>query len=307
MDLLELNGYQLRGLARNNLILGKNGCGKSRLLEFTEQALRDRDNIGALRYLSPERGGVLIYEAGIDQELTNNPNWLYNSRRQNQTHNFRQQSAAQFRRLELLILRDIEQNPASRQNPKITFESTIARINTLLDRVSITRNEASFAIIDRASSQPVQPGEISSGESELISLGIECLVFERECKKRKLNIILIDEPDVHLHPDLQARFAKFIENLTFPEQTHILIATHSTALLAAVSGDDQTRLAFMRSGETDITFSPLTETYKKVLPVFGAHPLSNVFNQAPVLLLEGEDDERVWQQAVRSARGRIKI
>src|SRR5690606_25385247 len=42
-------------------------------------------------------------------------------------------------------------------------------------------------------------------------------------------------------------------------------------------------------------------------PVFGAHPLSNAFNQAPVLLVEGDDDERIWQQAVRSANGRLKV
>jgi energy-coupling factor transporter ATP-binding protein EcfA2 len=307
MDLLDLNGYNLRGLARKNLILGKNGCGKSHLLKRVEQALLGRNEMGAVRYLSPERGGVLQYEAGIEQNLTNDPNWLAGTRRQNQAHQFRQQSAAQFRRLELLILRDIEQNPASRKDYTITFDRTVDRINKLLDRVLITRGDRSFAITDRASGGPVQPEAISSGESELISLGIECLVFEKECQPDKSNLLLIDEPDVHLHPDLQARFAKFIEELLSSGPASVLIATHSTALLGAMSEDDQTRVAFMRFGDMDIAFSPTTDTHKKVLPVFGAHPLSNVFNQAPVLLVEGEDDERVWQQAVRSAKGRIKV
>ena len=35
--------------------------------------------------------------------------------------------------------------------------------------------------------------------------------------------------------------------------------------------------------------------------------MSNIFNEAPVLLLEGEDDERIWQQAVRTSRGSIKV
>jgi len=153
----------------------------------------------------------------------------------------------------------------------------------------------------------VQPQDISSGESELISLGIECLVFERECVPNASNFLLIDEPDVHLHPDLQARFARFIEELASAGKFSLLIATHSTALLGAMSEDSQTRLAFMRFGETEITFSPVGDAHRKVLPVFGAHPLSNVFNQAPVLLVEAEDDERIWQQAVRSARGAIKV
>jgi len=35
--------------------------------------------------------------------------------------------------------------------------------------------------------------------------------------------------------------------------------------------------------------------------------LSNIFNEAPVLIVEGEDDERIWQQAVRTSRGGIKV
>jgi hypothetical protein len=41
--------------------------------------------------------------------------------------------------------------------------------------------------------------------------------------------------------------------------------------------------------------------------VFGAHPLSNIFNEAPALLVEGEDDELIFQQAVRSSKGRIQV
>lgn len=300
-------GHFLRGLDRKNILLGKNGCGKSRLLKVTETSLRNRPNIGALRYLSPERGGLLQYQAGIEENLASNVGWLADSRRQNQASQFRQQSASQFRRLEILILREIEQTPSLRANQEVTFDKTVAKVNTLLDRVYIERADPSFRIRNKADGAPVTPDAISSGESELISLGIECLVFEKECQQNKYNLLMIDEPDVHLHPDLQARFARFIENLVSAGNFSLLIATHSTAFLGAMSEDSSTRLAFMRSGDTDIAFSSITDVQKKVLPVFGAHPLSNVFNQAPVLLVEGEDDERIWQQAVRSSRGRIKI
>jgi hypothetical protein len=44
-----------------------------------------------------------------------------------------------------------------------------------------------------------------------------------------------------------------------------------------------------------------------VIPVFGAHPLTNVFNSMPILLVEGEDDVRIWQHAVRSSNGRLRL
>lgn len=307
MDLLAQNGYDLRDLGAKNLILGKNGCGKSRLLKLVEQALRSHENVGAIRYLSPERAGLLQYEAGIEQNLTANSTWLADTRRMNQASQFRQQSAAQFRRLELLTLREIEQTPTLRQDPSQTFDKTVARINTLLDRVYLTRGDPSFVILDRETNGPVTAQDVSSGESELISLGIECLVFARECAAGRLNVLLIDEPDVHLHPDLQARFARFLEDLVDDTDFMLIGATHSTAFLGALRDDDDTRLALMKPRETDLTFVPIGDSHRKVLPVFGAHPLSNVFNQAPVLLVEGEDDERIWQQAVRSSSGTLKV
>ena len=307
MDFTGLSGYTLRGIDRKNIVLGKNGCGKSRLLKQSESGLRGRSEIGSLRYLSPERGGLLQYEANIEQNITANVSWLADTRRHNQAGQFRQQSAAQFRRLELLILREIERDPRLRADPAVTFDRTVSRINDLLDRVYLKRGDPSFVIHDRQTDFSVAPTEISSGESELISLGIECLVFEKESVPGKTNLLLMDEPDVHLHPDLQARFARFIDGLVASGQVSVLIATHSTALLGAMSEDEHCRLAFMRYGDTDINFTPATGPLRRVLPVFGAHPLSNVFNQAPVLLVEGDDDERIWQQAVRSANGSLKI
>lgn len=46
------------------MILGKNGCGKSTLLKAIENQSSGA-NIGKKKYVTPERGGALIYEAGI--------------------------------------------------------------------------------------------------------------------------------------------------------------------------------------------------------------------------------------------------
>ena len=87
----------------------------------------------------------------------------------------------------------------------------------------------------------------------------------------------------------------------------LVLATHSTALLSALAKQGNARVAFMRRGNRSLTFKPVSDIDRAILPIFGAHPLSNVFNEAPILLIEGEDDERIWQQAVRSAAGRIRV
>ena len=305
MDIENVDSFTLRNIAPVNVVLGKNGSGKSYLLRQLEQTLRGRPEYGLVRYLSPERGGLLQYQAGIEQNVANDVNWLANSRRYNQASQFREQSAALFRRLETFILRDIEKKPNLRADPKVTFDTTVGRINSLLERVRIQRSDPAFQIVELRSENTVQPQQISSGESELISLSIECLMFQRECRADKQNLLLFDEPDVHLHPDLQARFAHFLLDEFDPETCTIIIATHSTSLLSALSHNSDTHVAFMHCGDSEITFSPISDVHRRVLPVFGAHPLSNVFNETPVLLVEGDDDERVWQQAIRSSHGRI--
>jgi len=308
MDLLDYNGVYLRGLGRKNVILGKNGCGKSYLLRLVESVARTHSDIGALKYLSPERGGTLQYNPSIENQIISSMSHLSDTRRQNQASQFREQSAAQFRTLEITTLRQIEKDPQIRADATITFDTTVEKINGLLDRVKLVRSASSFEIQDRANGKRIEPGQLSSGESELISLGIECLVFVSECQPDKTNLLLMDEPDVHLHPDLQARLAEFIHELTSAGNLTLVIATHSTALLGALSDDfEHTYLAFMKQENLELTFEHPSAAHRKILPVFGAHPLSSVFNQKPALLVEGEDDERIWQQVVRSSDGRIMV
>jgi len=306
MDILDINGYTLRNLNKINIVLGKNGCGKSTMLRLVVQGLLGQSQVyGKTKYITPERGGSLIYEAGIEQALTNDINWLSGQRRGNQTSNFRQQSVAQYKKLEILVLREIENEKRDDKNYK--FDLYVNKINSLLDNIEIKRHDAAFKIYRKGTEDELNASSISSGESELISLGIECLIFSRECIINKENILFLDEPDVHLHPDLQVRLMHFLKDLVSKNNFKVLIATHSTAILGALEFYNDTSLAFLTFNQKEIDFKIISEIYRKVLPVFGAHPLSNIFNEAPILLVEGDDDERIWQQAVRSSGGKIKI
>jgi predicted ATP-binding protein involved in virulence len=60
VDLSGLDGLEMRGLGKLNVILGKNGCGKSHILKAADAALRSRPEIGSVRYITPERAGLLI-------------------------------------------------------------------------------------------------------------------------------------------------------------------------------------------------------------------------------------------------------
>lgn len=305
---ISIGGFQLTGLASKNVILGRNGSGKSFLLKQLDQLPQNNGGYGKIRYISPERGGLLVYDPNIENNITNDVNWMTGTRRQNQAGQFRQQSASLFRRLELMVLREIEAEAQKAGYKPRSFATTIDGLNVLLDRVRLERDTVkAFKIVDRATGQEVSAQEISSGETELISLGIEIASFVREATADAHNLLLVDEPDVHLHPDLQDRLARFAISILQDQPVTLILATHSTPLLAALAENPETRVAFKRSGISDLTFKPVSDVDRAILPIFGAHPLSNVYNQSPVLLVEGEDDERIWQQAVRSGGGRIRL
>lgn len=307
MDIVDAGGFSLRNLSKISFLLGKNGCGKSTLLKEVETATSGREGFGVTKYITPERGGHLQYEAGVEHQMASNTKWMPSTRRVNQFNQFRQQSVAQYRKLETLVLRELEKSAELRQDLDYTFDTYVNEINSLLDNIQIRRHESTFQIIKGGTDNEINATKISSGEAELISLGIECLVFEKECAAGQENILFLDSPDVHLHPDLQVRVMAFLRRLVDRSSFRVILATHSTAILGSLLNYESQAITFMLPGQVDLAFHPISSIYRKILPIFGAHPLSNLFSAAPILLVDGEDDKRVWQQVVRSSHGRISV
>ncbi|HDX8438605.1 TPA: AAA family ATPase [Aeromonas dhakensis] len=294
-----MNFQEVINAARFTVIFGKNGAGKSTLLRSFSS-----NNLNA-KYISPERGGTLRYDPNVDYNIASSDRWLDDSRRQNRFEQFRQQSASQFRSLEVLILREIEKDSAKRTDLNYTFDHTLDSINALLPVIKLVRSDRGFSVQTKAGS-PLTEENLSSGESELIALAIEVLVFSRSEKNEK--ILLLDEPDVHLHPDLQQKFISFVEKVACDKDFKVVIATHSTAIIGAFSAMSDLHIVPVVAGKMS-DFSPFKKSAvsSQILPIFGAHPLSSIFNKSPVVLVEGEDDKRVIEQVVRSSNGRVVL
>lgn len=307
MEAIEADEYKLRDYGRINIIFGKNGSGKSTLLKKLEGYLRSNSNYGNVKYITPERGGILTYNPNIELNISDNPQWLPDTRRKNRLENFREQSVAQLRNLELLFLRELENRPELRQDINYKFLTYFNKINSLLDNIELRQHGSSFKIYQRLSDQEIGPESISSGEAELISLGIECLVFDKECNIGKTNILFLDEPDVHIHPDLQAKLMHFLKELVDTEKFIVVIATHSTAILGALENYEHVNFEFMKKGQKSFAFKKVLKEYKSIIPIFGAHPLSNIYCSMPIFLVEGEDDVWIWQKAIRTSEGLLKI
>ncbi len=179
--------------------------------------------------------------------------------------------------------------------------------------MTLNRSDLSgFDLKHKSNDLPATAQELSSGESELVSLGTEILGFAYLCKTPKYssedNWLLLDEPDVHLHPDLQYRLMKLLVDCVTNTNAKVAVATHSTTILASlVTFSDDLRIGFKQLDSKELVFQSAGRVWKDILPIFGAHPLSNIFNERPPLIVEGEDDQRIWQTAVRHSEGRVSV
>jgi hypothetical protein len=137
-------------------------------------------------------------------------------------------------------------------------------------------------------------------------LAIEILVFARKTGVDKT--LLLDEPDVHLHPDLQQKLVTFIEDLAKTHNFNVVIATHSTAIIGAFSERADLQIIPITNRNQSI-FEGFNRDgiSREIVPIFGSHPLSSQFSKFPILLVEGDDDKRVFDQAIRTSEGRFKF
>ncbi len=217
-----------------------------------------------------------------------------------------------FREAETLYLRRLANNLEIRMDSTRNFETDrLSKINQLLTNISIEMGNTDFEFRSLADGQIISPNDISSGESEAVSLAAEIIYFFDTIDPAKFNLLLLDEPDVHLHPDLQARLGKLIitmldEMKSDASNISVCLSTHSSPLVCSLADSQYVSIGTKSFAVDTVELKPAGAELRKAAPFFG-HPLSLSLSEDAALIMEGEDDERVWQQAARSSQGRIKV
>lgn len=313
MDRNELNvtGAKATNIGNLNVLLGRNGSGKSRFLRKLDESFSDNSDVN-VRYISPERAGVFQRDGAVLTNMEQNKSWLERVRRKNQADKFKAASAQLLRDVETAYLRSLQDKPEIRLDSSKNFRTDrLERINALMPNLRIEQEDSDF-VFRSLSGEVIAPDQISSGESESVSLAAEIMYFFETLKSDKFNLLLLDEPDVHMHPDLQARLVYFmiqcLEDLVEDHRNRvaILIATHSTPFVSSLVSSHFARIGTKKFEDDLVQFKPIDDNIKKAAPFFG-HPLSLSLSNDVILILEGEDDERVWQQASRSSNSRINV
>lgn len=309
---IENNQAKISGLefGKIHFLFGRNGIGKSRILRELDLLGKSGSESGVVTtYIAPERGGEhsMWNQVGAYDD---NPDALADTLRQNQVPKFRQISYSHFDELRNVVRKKREECGEGCK----TFKEVIENINLFLDNVELKENDKSgFIVVKKGDTNPENDikKHLSSGEKEMISLMIEISLFVETLSESKSNYLLLDEPDVHLHPDAESRLMMYLSNqlanIPAGVKAVVVAATHSTDLFAKLSIEKYKILYLDSISRRDFAFEFVNNKKSGFLLSIGSHPLLLTLEKRPILLVEGEDDRRLWDSVIRGLEGKLSL
>ena len=109
------------------------------------------------------------------------------------------------------------------------------------------------------------------------------------------SLLLIEEPEMHLHPDAVHKFLSLVEKISREDHKQILITTHSPVLLDAISFD-KISTVLKESGKTTVEQLKGKQAVERMLFRAGIPKSWLLLSEMPLFLLivEGRDDNKIW-------------
>ncbi len=277
------------------IFMGKNGSGKSILL----RAWRDQSP-DDVHYIVPERTGNIEFQPNyMEQEFDGT------RRRSFSTGNFVEEYR---RRIAARVQTYFMKRGNFRGNGAVPAKP--GDLEELIDllvpdfRLALQAGQPPYVLTRRTTDEVItQIQQLSSGEAQLVTLALDILTIAAiwEIEARGSRIMLVDEPDSHIHPDLQARFAEFLVEVADRFNVQFLVASHSTSLMSALGmfGGDRASVIYVDRTHSEYTAKRFDEATRQVAACLGGHVLMGPLFGAPLLLVEGDDDYRIWGQVPR--------
>ena len=148
-------------------------------------------------------------------------------------------------------------------------------------------------------SPPIDIDDLSSGEKSVIQLFFPLVEHRVRALLRKLKgedesgatpvCALIDEPELHLHPNLQAKILGYLRTLSVKENAQFIIATHSPTIVENANSNELYLLrpaSLVSPGENQLIRVATDDQKLELLrDVFGT--TANLTALRPILVVEG--------------------
>jgi len=121
-----------------------------------------------------------------------------------------------------------------------------------------------FFAVRKENHQQIALSNLGSGYEMIFSFLYSFFLAQQGGKQL---IVLIDEPELHLHPRLQEKFVEFI--LEFSKISQIILTSHSPLLVKQISENENAKIWILENNGKQVS-----EIEKKVLPYISANEIN---------------------------------
>ena len=219
-----------------HVLIGRNGVGKTHLLNnMVKSFIGSQDTQGEFQQLDDEWGEHVEFFSRVVSVSYSafDPFEPYNER---EYPNYSYVGLKKFEQENIILKNDIEL--ANEFADSILRDMNRAKINQWIKAVNSLESDPLFARIN-----VTQVIENSLPRSEIIQLfkrlssghSIVLLTITKLIEKiEEKTLVLLDEPEAHLHPPLQSAFIRALSDLLINKNAVAIIATHSPVILQEV-------------------------------------------------------------------------
>lgn len=136
---------------------------------------------------------------------------------------------------------------------------------------------------------------LSAGQKAIIHL-----VFEAYGRgDLKGGLVIIDEPEIHLHYQFQHEYLQVIQGLNKHQNCQYILVTHSEALINSETISSVRRFSLNSDGYTEIRFPNLTMDQKLLIRILDNTRSTYAFFAKKVVLVEGDSDRYFFKAVVQ--------
>lgn len=258
------------------IFVGTNASGKTQTLKKIRDIMRNEVGSNKVRYLSSNRiGNMEQYRSKINQYTYTTDNYTFGDQATKRARLQIETACGDFFAMD---------------ERKDVFIKVSERLSVLFNRNIFIRWDAGQMKVFLGKTDSEQEYSVAAEASGLVNvISILAALFDES-----VEVLLIDEPEVSLHPQLQSYLLREMKNVVKKYNKTIIISTHSAEMIELNKASDLCNYIFFRKNTLPKQISPDASELNSVKLKEFLLRMSLIYNEGffakKVLLIEGSSD-----------------
>jgi len=179
----------------------------------------------------------------------------------------------------------------------------IVNLKVEIKLIDLSQWSFSFSFVDTKRNRVISDiNSLSAGQK-----AITHLVFEAYGRgDLKGGLVIIDEPEIHLHHQFQSEYLRVIEKLNSEQGCQYILVTHSESLINSDTISNVIRLSLDESGYTKVNQPAITTDQKWLVKILDNKRSTHAFFGSKILLVEGDTDRYFFRAVLGEIEEKLK-